>query len=116
MVQVKPETIEYLPFIRQAWNIVKGETDPAFDESHTDHQQTLIYKAENVLKTGSAGDDAFSIAFRNLWRPPAVPREVDAELPSDAVPESAEESPVVEESTRAETAEEEPAPKKGKKK
>lgn len=64
---IKPDSKYLLPLIEKAWASIKGGGDPEFHSCHTDHQATLIYKAESVVQTGSTGEDAFSIAFKKLF-------------------------------------------------
>ena len=52
-----------------AWDLVKAETDPPFSSCLLDHQQKLIYHAQNVQRGGPA-DDAFELKVREVLADP----------------------------------------------
>lgn len=53
----------------KAWEQVKPEDDPPFEQCAQDHKFRLAYKVESVAKTGTCEDD-FDRAVHAILNPP----------------------------------------------
>lgn len=91
---MKQPTIEQAAAL--AWDLTKADTDPPFSDCLLDHQQKLIYHAQDVQRGGPA-DDGFERKVREVLANPeqaiadikaklGLPETLNAEPLPDAPP------------------------------